>query len=582
MTRRDVGRLTNSADETDVAGLMSGNSIFAIPYFQRKYTWGPDRLKQLEQDLLRVVDVAGDVHFLGALIIHGRRSNPSDPVVYEVIDGQQRITTLFLLMCGLVKQLAYLGDAPGAANLFLMCLMVPRDTSAPSNLKLHPCKDDRGQLNFVMSDLLSDQALKERLGSTAIKLLPSTGGTKGTLRNNYRSILRFLEKQHVEAGIERIRAIIKALLESLSVVQIDVNDPTNGPKIFNSLNSQQEPMTIGDLVRNEIFSRVANEHPDVIEQIDQNRWRPFYDRFKHDHQNLFDSYFFPFGLILDHNLRKSEVFGSLRKRWSDVNDPEKIINELEVYQSAFIDLCCGTNLQGFSGPVRARLENLRLAGAPSSTYPFLMRLSNGLRDGTVTEGDGSEVLEVVESFLVRRAICGHEPTGLHAVFKKLWVDCEGHPSGESVLEKLHEPRTVSWPNDDEVRLAITSRPLYGASITNYLLSQYDSSLGGDTPESPGEIEHVLPQTPSDEWKTSFTQDECDKLRDLLSNLVLLTPPMNKELSNDPYHLKRPRYLSDSIFKSARELARLHESWNPQAIAERATQMATWAISRWKY
>jgi hypothetical protein len=566
MTRWDIGRLTNSTDETDIAGLMSSNSIFAIPYFQRKYTWGSSRLKQMEQDLLRVVDVAGDVHFLGAIIIHGRKSNPSDPVIYDVIDGQQRITTLFLFLCGLVKLLSYLGDASGAANLFLMCLVIPRDTAASSNVKLHPCKDDRGQLNYVISDLLSDAGLKEKLGSLAVKRLPSTGGTTGTLRNNYRAIVRFLEKQHKEAGVERIRAIIKALLESLSVVQIDVKDPTNGPKIFNSLNSQHEPMTIGDLVRNEIFSRVANEHPDVIEQIDQNRWRPFYEKFQHDRQNLFDSYFFPYGLILDHNLKKSEVFGSLRKRWADVNDPEKIIGELEAYQNAFIDLCCGTNLQNLDDPVRSLFESLRLAGAPGSTYPFLMQLSNGLRDGTISAEVGSGVLETVESFLVRRAICGHEPTGLHAVFKRLWVDCEGHPTGEDVSKWLRERRTVAWPSDDEVRINIENRPLYGAGITHFLLRQYDKSLGGDSPTMPGEIEHVLPENPSDEWWVTFSQKECSDLQHLLGNLVILTPPMNKELSNDPYRLKKPRYQDDSMFKSTRELAREYETWTPQDIA----------------
>ena len=76
----------------------------------------------------------------------------------------------------------------------------------------------------------------------------------------------------------------------MSVVQIDISDPTNGPAIFDSLNSRQEPMTIGDLVRNEIFSRVANESSSKIEQIDQHKWQPFYQKFQQNKKNLFDSY----------------------------------------------------------------------------------------------------------------------------------------------------------------------------------------------------------------------------------------------------------------------------------------------------
>ena len=86
-------RLTNNSDETEIAALISGDSIFCIPYFQRAYKWKTERLRQLNKDILNVVDDEG-FHFLGAVIVHGRRSNPSDPDLYDVIDGQQRLTTL--------------------------------------------------------------------------------------------------------------------------------------------------------------------------------------------------------------------------------------------------------------------------------------------------------------------------------------------------------------------------------------------------------------------------------------------------------------------------------------------------------
>src|SRR5712672_2579797 len=94
-------RLTNNSDETELSSLLSGDTVFAIPYFQRAYKWNPTRLQQLNSDLLNLVDESTDLHFLGAIIIHGRRSNPSDPDVYEVIDGQQRITTIYLYLCAI-------------------------------------------------------------------------------------------------------------------------------------------------------------------------------------------------------------------------------------------------------------------------------------------------------------------------------------------------------------------------------------------------------------------------------------------------------------------------------------------------
>ena len=342
-------RLTNNSDETDIAALISGDTVFSIPYFQRAYKWKPERLKQLESDILGIVDT-GELHFLGAVILHGRHRNPSDPGVFEVIDGQQRITTLFLYIAATVRTLAELEEFSEASNLFLKYLVINRDTDLISNLKLHPGKEDRGQLNRVLSHLLSSKPLKEKLGSFKPKFLPTSGKDSGALWNNYKGALRFLKNEFNQGGFDRVRSVYGTLLQCMSVVQIDVSDPTNGPKIFDSLNSRQEPMTIGDLVRNEIFSRVASEQPSEIEQIDESYWQPFYKKFQQDGKNLFDSYFFPYGLTQNPNLMKSEVYNALREQWRTVPDPQAIIADLAFYQDAFIDIACGTNLMEHTKP----------------------------------------------------------------------------------------------------------------------------------------------------------------------------------------------------------------------------------------
>ncbi len=158
-------KLTSSTDETSVGLLLSGDAIFTIPYFQRPYKWLPKRLQQLETDILNLVDGTTDTHFLGALIIHGRPSNPSDPNVYEVIDGQQRLTTAYLYICAAVKTLCKHGEHKEAAGLFLRYLAINRNTSLISNSKLHSSKDDRSQLNHVLSDVLRDEQLTAELGS---------------------------------------------------------------------------------------------------------------------------------------------------------------------------------------------------------------------------------------------------------------------------------------------------------------------------------------------------------------------------------------------------------------------------------
>ena len=98
-------RLTNNSDETDFTQLWSGDVIFTIPYFQRPYRWGTPKLAVLHEDILRIVDDS-DIHF--GCLDHTRegRSVPSEPDLYDVIDGQQRVTTIFIYLSAVIKYLA--------------------------------------------------------------------------------------------------------------------------------------------------------------------------------------------------------------------------------------------------------------------------------------------------------------------------------------------------------------------------------------------------------------------------------------------------------------------------------------------
>lgn len=577
-------RLTNNAEETDIASLISPDVIFSIPYFQRPYKWKPERLRQFQSDLLSLVDGSADVHFLGAIIVHGRRTNPSDPDIYDVIDGQQCITTIFLYICAVIRFLILIDKRDEAVGLFQKYIIINRNLRNSSNSKIHSCKEDRAQLNAVIRTLTSDAKFKENLGSFKFQPIPIAANSKdkGAIERNYKIAVRFFKSEYAEGGIERVRSIYECLLNQMSVVQIDVLDPISGPKIFDSLNSRQEPITIGDLVRNGIFSRVVDQDPDTIESIDRDYWQPFYSGFEQDGRNLFDAYFFPFGLIKNPNLKKSDVYNALRKGWHDEADPEKLIEELSEYQGAFIDIVCGTNRQNHEQSVAKGFKNLGMLGSPSSTYPFLMQLSWAIKSGLVPSAEGEEILLGLESFLVRRAICGHEPTGLHAVFKRLWLDCDGEYNWERVAKEISKHRTVTWPNNDEFKTSVKNRPLYKATITSYVILEYDRNLSGDTPNDPPWIEHVLPQTLNKDWSQLFDRKQHETLKDCIANLVPLSSEMNRSLGNRKYAEKRQRYSRESMFQSTRDFAERFRVWNPKNLQKRADEFANWACQRWPH
>ena len=578
-------KLTNNSDETDVGSLLSGDNIFAIPYFQRPYKWKPERLRGLQVDLLKVVDGETDSHFLGAVIIHGQRSNPSDPTTFEVIDGQQRITTLFILICAaircLIKQSTNESEwRSEALALYQKYVALGRSTSALSNVKLHSCKEDRSQLNLVMSDLVSDVKFAGMLGSFQPIALPDTGKSSGQLLKNYRSAVRFFDDQFEQGGIARVREIYSVLLENVSLVQIDVWDPTDGPRIFNSLNSKQEPMTIGDLVRNEIFGKVSAQNALEIERVDQNLWQPFYKEFQVGDKNHFDNYFFPYALIRNPNIAKSGAFNFLKEQWKHTDNPEAIVNQLQEYQLPFVDLMTGGNRTGWSKAIHAAFKRLYDAGLPSSTLPFVMRLGAAVRVDSVSEPAALGLLAALEGFLVRRALCGIEPTGLHAVFRRLWNELDGDFSAKKFKSEILNRKTVSWPTDESVRDAILNRRLYGAAILPFVVREYDVGLGGDVPVDTPWMEHILPQKMSEEWARSFTADAHNKLLHTWGNLIPLSAKMDISLQNKPYDFKRPIYQKDAMFKSARALAEQFAVWNEDSIKARGSELAQWAIGRW--
>jgi hypothetical protein len=211
-----------------------------------------------------------------------------------------------------------------------------------------------------------------------------------------------------------------------------------------------------------------------------------------------------------------------------------------------------------------------------------MRLSDSVKRGTVTTDDAIKVLNVIESFLVRRAIAGHEPTVLLSVFKRLWSDCSGAPDAELVIQGIRGHKTVVWPGNADVEAAILSRPLYGSSVTRHILMEWNCSLGGDQPKTEPWIEHVLSVKPEKGWFDSFSGEQHDKMKDLLANLLPLSREMNQSLGHSLYSVKKPIYCKDSGFKAARSFGENFSEWNPERLRARSEELASWAVNRWRY
>jgi Protein of unknown function DUF262/Protein of unknown function (DUF1524) len=577
-------KLTNNTDETSLQLLFSSPSIFAVPFFQRPYKWPPAKIRRFEADLVKVAETEGDIHFLGAVIIHGRSGNPIEAKLYQVIDGQQRLTTVYLFLAAAVRTLIEFDHMDTAKQLFRTYLVTTQETRDGSNLKLHPSGQDRPDLNDVILELMNARGFGNTVEGFTFKRLDAATSARSTrISKNYDLARRFFRQEMKDGGAERVEELYSSLLQRMTVVQIDIVDALSGPKIFDSLNSAQQPMTVGDLVKNDVFSRGINSDPDLL---DREHWQPFFERFGEPKLGLFDDYFFPFGLFRNPSVKKVEVYSSLQKEWiSRSLTPEEIIHELASVQSDYLDSVRGSNECEHEEAVALGFRRLWRLGAPSSALPFLMHISHGLRSEAIDDGTARSLLEALDSFLTRRAVCGYEPTGLHSVFKGMWQELHEREqiSVEGFTQRILDRRTVQWPGDEEFARQIMERELYGSRITKYVVAEYDLSLDGDPlPEDDFEIEHVLPQNPvALDWK-SFTTSQHEEMRDRLANLLPISPGMNREVSNGKYQDKKSTYEIDARFKSTRQFAREYSTWTPEGLIERSRVLAAWALLRWPY
>lgn len=578
-----IERLTNSSDESSFGDLLEARTIYAIPPFQRPYKWKPKHLHQLQEDLNRLIDGEEDAHFMGAVIMDQvAASSASKPSIHELIDGQQRMTTMYLLICASVRTLLRnkeneTASAYASSYLFLV------EGSTRARPRLLPSLPDQGDLNNVLDDLWNS-GLQLELSHLSLAKLPTTEVNGGRISANYGELQKFTNQIFKLRGLEGIEEMLNKALRSITVVEIIVKDPTSGPKIFDSLNSRQEPMTTGDLVRNEIFSKTARQDPELAEELDLQKWQPFYSSFKRENLDTFEGFFFPYGLIKDPQFKKSEVYTGLRKSWENLT-PTEVIAQLQDFSVEYQDLVFGENQgnlpKALSASVR-RLHNMKFARA---ALPFLMQVTHSVKKEELSPQTAVSILSSVESFLMRRALCNIEPTGLHAVFKALWRRLDGEYTSEAVWEKFLEAKTVTVPSDEDVTriLRQEDKPFYGKSVDRFFLFEYNASFGGDVMDDAFSslwIEHVLPQSYTKKYWPQFSEEEHNRLKDSVGNLLPLSEEMNRDVGQRSIEDKVAIYKVDSKFKSTREFAENRKSWTPEDIRSRTEIISKWAVKRW--
>ena len=584
-----AGEEATTSDAISIHELLEGAQVYQMPLFQREYEWTRVEINRFWQDLARVVEGETDTAFLGALVLQlQNRGGSARSANYVVIDGQQRLTTFYLTICALAEHAQARGWVDLTADLETQYI-VSRLRSEDNKAKLVPTPRDNAQFNSVL----------KRLNHPQPKLVPHLGVADGRLTEAYlhtqyklEEALALLSNADDRDAFELLR---DHFFDKLEVVQIVLTKSHDANEVFDRLNTTGRLLRVIDLVRNEVFQEVADVGQ--ASHLYDHKWEPFEraligtaaENDVADRQRQEDNFFFPYCLIHDQSAAKNRLFVHLRKYWDGlttnaggIDKAELIVEDLDLNIEPYLALHAGDKPASVGDDLWGWILKIRNIPLPSVTYPFFMQLIRQHADGHVSEPAAITASRIVESFFVRRAFTGFEPTGLHSVFKQLWSRCGGDV--ENLVPHL-QTATIQFPDDEQTKKSISENNLYARRICKYVLLEYEWHLQEKSVEPAVAlpimtVDHIMPQTRSNDWRRVISEDEHSKLVHLWGNLVPLSQPLNSLKNSKNFEETAKILAQESQFRSVREIYSKFDRWDSSAILHRTEQLSAWALDRW--
>ncbi len=555
------------AKESHLERVLEGRKQFLVPHYQRPYSWTEREWSVLWKDVQDLLeDTEGQPHFLGPIVTAPARTVPEGIEKRLLIDGQQRLTTLVLVLA-LVRDRARECGVPKVPDR-IQDILTNRTEDGDDHFKLLPTQGtDAGQ---------GDREVLTRI-------VRGDPFTPGTLLGRAQA---FFSAKLKRLTVPEIEALQRVLFGKLLLVSIVLDEHDNPHRIFESLNFSGRPLSQGDLIRNYFFMRIdPKEHEHIYRHV----WRPMQERLGEDNLTPFVRH----KLMTDGPIvKEADVYAALKAKVdSDKSQGPaahlKALDRASHFYLALLDPShepCARICERI-----IRLNRLEVTVA----YPFLLGVWDDRERGVLTEDAVCALLDAIETFLVRRWVCGVATHGLNKIFQPLYAQAwsrarslsESQPDFVEALR--HTLATKGLPRDDAFRQGLESARLYGGGDrrdkTKLLLERLEASYGHKEKVDMVAltIEHVMPQTLRDEWKAELGEtweDDHEQLLHTLGNLTLTS--YNAELTNNPFAEKKKLLASSHI-----ELNTYFtdvERWTVEAIERRAVALAERALATWPY
>jgi len=553
------------ATEAKLLSFLQKSPQFIIPIYQRTYSWTPKECRQLWSDILRAGSSdAVSVHFIGSIVyIEQGLSQVTHQAPLLVIDGQQRLTTVSLLVEALARTLGDKEPVDGfsAAKLRHYYLSNPLE-SGDRYFKLLLSQTDNASLKAVIKN--GEQPKEPSLRIT----------------QNFDLFSELIAEQKGDL-VPVCRGLAKLVVVDVALSR----DQDNPQLIFESMNSTGKELSQADLIRNFILMGLE---PNLQTRLYEEFWRPMELDFGQEaYGTQFDSFMRHYLTAKTGDIpRESEVYEAFKdySRTQAVVKAgiEALVKDIRAFAGHFCAMALGAEKDAALGLAFHDLRELKVDVA----YPFLLELYHDYANKTLGAIDFEAAVRMVEAYVFRRAICAIPTNSMNKTFGSFGKVLKKDRYLESIKAHfLTLPSYRRFPSDDEFRRELPNRDLYNFRSRSYWLRRLENHGRKErVPVDEYTIEHILPQNPklSDAWKQALGTEWERVQKQWLHTLGNLTlTGYNTEYSDRSFTEKRDMKggFKESPLKLNSGLGKL-ETWNEAAIQKRAGQLAEQVVAVW--
>jgi len=582
---------------------------FLVPLFQRPYVWNEElQWEPLWKDVQRVANRLlqnpqdqQQPHFLGAVVLQQIQNPAGDLQQRTVIDGQQRLTTLQLMLDAIHSELSLIGaDAPAARILPLIENAEPFQKNPEDKFKVWPTNKDRDAFNEVMGK--HHEIQYEELEYKSHRL---------SLGHRYfaHQARTWLLEDGDAVAIKRAEFLEKSVRELLQMVVIDLAPQENAQEIFETLNARGAVLTAADLIKNFVFQRLQEQGIDVEKAYDK-YWKGFETAFweeevstgrvKYQRSSLFINQwliaktgeeivarevFSRFKSYADFDSR-ADMLGLLGQLYKAA-EVYKSFNELSINQESSIDSI---------GLFAYRLRVMEM----DAVRPLVMALMDPDEEKVSSEQLES-CFRIIESWLIRRLLVRATTKAYNKIIPDVIMGLKkNRKNADSFLEDFFRSQSADssyWPDDEEIINELTSlqfyRRIYRSRVRMILEALEDHARGWiDGKESLSGtrvkrqkyvIEHVMPRAWQANWPLpkSISEHERDELVHTLGNLTLLSTKLNSKVSNGAWPDKKKSIKEHDLLQLNKQILEVGKSaWTDEDIKARTRRLISDIVDIW--